>query len=168
MALIERRERVLARMNSWLCVAGPCCGREQSHVQISAVRKALGVSAIATVAGRGYRFALPVEEIGLASRAAPAPHNLPAERSSFIGREPQITTLRRLLAEHRLVMLTGIGGAGKTRLALRVAALELPRFRNGVFFIDLAPVSDRALSCRRRRRPAAWPQATRRRARRYR
>ena len=143
LALIERRERVVGK-DELRAVVWPGLAVEENNltVQISAVRKALGMSAIATVAGRGYRFVLPLEEIGLANRAAPAPHNLPAERSSFIGRESQIAALRRLLSEHRLVMLTGIGGAGKTRLALRVAALELPRFRNGVFFIDLAPVSD--------------------------
>jgi predicted ATPase len=71
-----------------------------------------------------------------------APHNLPAERSSFIGREEEIATIQKLLAEHRLVTLTGIGGSGKTRLALRVGAQELADFPDGVFFIDLAPLGD--------------------------
>ena len=57
------------------------------------------------------------------ARSAPLPdhHNLPAQLSSFIGREQELTELGELLREHRLVTLTGVGGAGKTRLALEVA-----------------------------------------------
>jgi predicted ATPase/class 3 adenylate cyclase len=75
-------------------------------------------------------------------RSLDAPHNLPAERSPFIGREEQIGAIRKLLAGHRLVTLTGIGGSGKTRLALQVAARELDAFPDGAFFVDLAPLSD--------------------------
>src|SRR5581483_12213657 len=49
-------------------------------------------------------------------------HNLPAQRSSFIGRESELAEVRRLLDEHRLVTVTGVGGCGKTRLALQVGA----------------------------------------------
>ena len=75
-------------------------------------------------------------------RSLDAPHNLPAERSSFIGRENEIARVRGLIARHRLVTLTGIGGSGKTRLALRVGAQELGNFPDGVFFVDLAPIGD--------------------------
>jgi class 3 adenylate cyclase len=75
-------------------------------------------------------------------RSLDAPHNLPAERSSFVGREQEIATVRKLLDEHSLVTLTGIGGSGKTRLALRVGAQELPSYPDGVFFVDLASVRD--------------------------
>jgi hypothetical protein len=78
-------------------------------------------------------------------RTLDAPNNLPAERSSFIGREKETKTIQRLLAEHRLVTLTGIGGSGKTRLALRVGANNLIAFPDGVFFIDLAPITDDGL-----------------------
>jgi len=78
-------------------------------------------------------------------RSLDIPTNLPTERSSFIGRDADISALRERLAEHRLVTLTGIGGSGKTRLALQVGALELGRFADGVFFVDLAPVSDAEL-----------------------
>ena len=143
MALIERRERVVGK-DELMTAVWPGLAVEENNltVQISVVRKALGADAIATVAGRGYRFAREIDESGFAGRIASARHNLPAERSSFVGREPQIAALQQLLAGRRLVTLTGIGGAGKTRLALKVAALELPRFRDGVFFVDLAPVSD--------------------------
>jgi predicted ATPase/class 3 adenylate cyclase len=69
-------------------------------------------------------------------------HNLPLQRTTFIGREREIAKIREQLAAHRLVTLTGIGGAGKTRLALQVGAELLDDFADGVFFVDLGPVSD--------------------------
>ena len=77
-----------------------------------------------------------------ALRSLDIPTNLPTERSSFIGREADISAIRERLAEHRLVTLTGVGGSGKTRLALQVGALELGNYADGVFFVDLAPISD--------------------------
>jgi non-specific serine/threonine protein kinase len=73
------------------------------------------------------------------------PNNLPAEVSSFVGREHQLAELRRLLHRSRLVTLTGPGGAGKTRLALRLAGDLVERHRDGVFLIELAPVTDARL-----------------------
>jgi predicted ATPase/class 3 adenylate cyclase len=69
-------------------------------------------------------------------------NNLPAQRSVLIGRDAEIATISKLLDEHRLVTLTGIGGCGKTRLALQVAAELIDRSPDGTFFIDLAPLSD--------------------------
>ena len=80
-----------------------------------------------------------------ALRSLDIPTNLPTERSSFIGREADISAIRERLAEHRLVTLTGVGGSGKTRLALQVGTLELGNFTDGVFFVDLAPISDAEL-----------------------
>jgi predicted ATPase/class 3 adenylate cyclase len=80
-----------------------------------------------------------------ALRSLDIPTNLPTERSSFIGREADISAIRAHLADQRLITLTGVGGSGKTRLALQVGALELGNFADGVFFVDLAPVSDAAL-----------------------
>ncbi len=72
-------------------------------------------------------------------------HNLPTQLTSFIGREKEIDELKKLIAEHRLVTLTGSGGAGKTRLALQVAADLLRQFSGGVWFVELAPLVDPAL-----------------------
>jgi non-specific serine/threonine protein kinase len=69
-------------------------------------------------------------------------HNLPAQVTSFIGREREIGEVKRLLAATRLLTLTGPPGTGKTRLGLQVAAQALDRFTDGVFFVDLAPISD--------------------------
>lgn len=65
--------------------------------------------------------------------------NLPAETTSFVGREAQPTEVRRALEGSRLVTLTGAGGVGKTRLALRVAADVAPGLPDGAWLADLAP-----------------------------
>lgn len=74
--------------------------------------------------------------------ATPA-HNLPVELSTFIGRDQERSTVAELAAQHRLVTLTGVGGAGKTRLALRVAHDLLGALPDGAWFVELAPLRDR-------------------------
>lgn len=89
-------------------------------------------------------------EIGLLERETvltaewETPHNLPVEITSFIGRERELAHLRALLADVRLITLTGPGGTGKTRLAVRMGWQVLNDFRDGVFFVDLVPLSDPA------------------------
>jgi predicted ATPase/DNA-binding CsgD family transcriptional regulator len=73
------------------------------------------------------------------------PNNLPAELSSFVGRDSQLADLRRLLRKSRLITLTGPGGAGKTRLALRLAADVLSHNPDGVWLVELARISDARL-----------------------
>jgi predicted ATPase/DNA-binding CsgD family transcriptional regulator len=68
--------------------------------------------------------------------------NLPAQVSSFIGREGELAAVRGLMSGSRLVTLTGAGGAGKTRLALQVVAGLLDGTGDGAWFVDLAPVGD--------------------------
>ena len=70
-------------------------------------------------------------------------HNLPTQRSSLIGRDDDVREVRKLLESTPLVTLTGVGGVGKTRLALEVAARELDQ-RAGAVFVDLASVADAA------------------------
>jgi predicted ATPase/DNA-binding SARP family transcriptional activator len=72
-------------------------------------------------------------------------HNLPAPLTSFVGRECELAEIERLLREHRLLTLTGIGGCGKTRLALEVAARQVGVWQRGVWLIDLTTLSDPAL-----------------------
>ncbi len=69
-------------------------------------------------------------------------HNLPAQLTSFVGRAADLATVTDLIGEHRLVTLTGSGGAGKTRLALQAGADLLEAFVGGVWFVDLAPLTD--------------------------
>jgi predicted ATPase/DNA-binding SARP family transcriptional activator len=79
-------------------------------------------------------------------KAAAAPqHNLPEPLTSFVGREQEIEEIKALLSRSRLLTLTGPGGCGKTRLALRVASELLPHFPDGVFLVSLSSLRDTAL-----------------------
>ncbi len=79
----------------------------------------------------------------LAEGAAKArPGNLPADLTSFIGRRRELAEIKRLLTTTRLLTLTGTGGAGKTRLALRAAAEMARNFSDGVWVVGLAPIDD--------------------------
>ena len=78
-----------------------------------------------------------------------SPGNLRAATTSFIGRESEVAELQAAVKAHRLVTLTGVGGVGKTRLALEVAARRADEFPDGVWFFELAAVTD----------PAAVPDA---------
>jgi predicted ATPase/class 3 adenylate cyclase len=73
------------------------------------------------------------------------PNNLPVELTSFVGRDEELARVTELLSRGRLLTLTGAGGTGKTRLALRLASELLSAFRDGVFFVDLSAVRDPAL-----------------------
>src|SRR5271155_485295 len=78
-----------------------------------------------------------------------SPGNLRAATTSLIGRESEVAELQAAVKAHRLVTLTGVGGVGKTRLALEVAGRLVDEFPDGVWFFELAAVSD----------PAAVPDA---------
>ena len=84
---------------------------------------------------------LPQSFPPLRTRSA-RPNNLPALASRIIGREAEEAHLQELLANHRLVTITGPGGIGKTRLALEVAKDVLTQFELGAFLVDLAPIFD--------------------------
>ena len=79
----------------------------------------------------------------------PTPGNLRPPTTSFIGRESELAELESVLNAHRLVTLTGVGGVGKTRLAMELAVRLADTFPDGVFVIELAAVGD----------PAAVPEA---------
>ena len=70
---------------------------------------------------------------------------LPAQMTTFIGREKEIKEIREALSKNRLVTLTGSGGAGKTRLSLETAHACLFDFPDGIFFVALAPLDDPSL-----------------------
>lgn len=76
------------------------------------------------------------------------PNNLPLRATTFVGRALELAEVKRLLAETRLLTLTGVAGVGKTRLALQAATTELERFPDGAWFADLSPIEDPALVSR--------------------
>jgi predicted ATPase/DNA-binding CsgD family transcriptional regulator len=73
------------------------------------------------------------------------PHNLPSELSSFVGREEELTEVKRLLENNRLLTLTGSGGCGKTRLASAAASEVVERFEDGVWMVELASLAESSL-----------------------
>lgn len=77
------------------------------------------------------------------------PTNLPAELTSFVGREQEVSEIRDLLNRHRLVTLVGEGGAGKTRLAIEVASAMRDRFADGVWLVELDSLRDPGLVAER-------------------
>jgi predicted ATPase/class 3 adenylate cyclase len=75
-------------------------------------------------------------------RSLETPTNLPVQRTSFVGREREVARVRDLLKGPGLLTLTGPGGGGKTRLALEAARGLLDAYPDGVFFVELGPVTD--------------------------
>jgi predicted ATPase len=147
LALAQRHERLVTKQEL-LDLVWPGLVVEEHNVatQISTLRKLLGAGAITTLPGYGYRLtalrdpapaAMPQEVAPMAAR-----HNLPSARTRFIGREAALADLARLLPAARLLTLTGIGGCGKTRLALQLAQQQRAAFAGGVWFVDLAPLTD--------------------------
>lgn len=146
LALVERRGRVVSK-NELLDAAWPGLVVEENNVsvQISALRKLLGPSVIATVASRGYRLAVvPLDGAAPAPApvrtAAPAPEPRAADEA-LVGRAADLAAVRERLAAHGLVTLTGTGGIGKTSLARAVVAGAAPGHCR---WVDLAPLSDPA------------------------
>lgn len=72
-------------------------------------------------------------------------HNLPSCLTSFIGREDELSEVPKLLGDHRLVTLTGVGGSGKSRLAFEVVAGVVKDFPDGCWVAELAEISDPSL-----------------------
>src|SRR5262249_43135933 len=75
-------------------------------------------------------------------RGAPPRHNMPAVLTSLVGRNDDLRATRKLLQSSRLVTLTGVGGVGKTRMAVQAAADLVGRFADGASLVELAPIGD--------------------------
>ena len=95
----------------------------------------------------GLRVPTGAASAGLAGArlvASRLPGSLPSSRTSFVGRVEELLRFEHELEAAGMVTLTGVGGSGKTRLALRMAEQARPRFPGGVWWVDLAPLSDGA------------------------
>lgn len=126
--------------------------------QIKSLRRSVGDDGrsqrvIRTIHGRGYRFVAEIVADGVSSTATgleqtPTPsadgplHNLPRERTPLFGRSEDLAACREVLAKHRLVSILGIGGTGKTRLSVALGRELLDEFSDGVWFVDLIPISN--------------------------
>jgi DNA-binding winged helix-turn-helix (wHTH) protein len=147
--LLERRPELVSREDVAQRLWAPGVFTDLdagTRTAILRIRQALGDSResriVETVPGKGYRFVAPVEVV---TGPEPPPdtrrHNLPIELTSFVGRRTDLLELPGILASSRLLSLTGAGGVGKTRLALRLAAAVVHAYRDGVWLVDLAPLS---------------------------
>jgi predicted ATPase/DNA-binding winged helix-turn-helix (wHTH) protein len=159
MALIDSQGSVVSK-NALMERVWPDRIVEENNlqIQISALRAAFGADRdlIRTVAGRGYQFtgeirvasAGPERRSGSAAverEAALSPGKVPEPASELIGRDDELRAILSYIQRHRLVTLTGAGGIGKTRLALEAARRLLPEFADGVWFAELASLSESAL-----------------------
>jgi predicted ATPase/DNA-binding winged helix-turn-helix (wHTH) protein len=158
MALIEEQGAVVGK-DALIGRVWPNRIVEESslHVQISALRNAFGAdrNLIRTISGRGYQFTGEIRTVAasphtqaVARTAVQVPAaarpltNLTEPVSELIGRDAEFDEVLGLTAAHRLVTLTGAGGIGKTRLGLEVGRRLLPKFADGVWVVELAPLSD--------------------------
>ena len=108
----------------------------------------LGEHRLRDLAGRMHIFQLVHPDLPGAFPALRTldafPGNLPLQVSSFIGRARELEQTAATLGQARMVTLTGVGGVGKTRLALQVAEQALPHFGDGAWLCELAPIRDAA------------------------
>ena len=139
LALIDRRGEVLSK-DELMRQIWPGLVVEENNltVHMSALRKAIGPTAISTVPGRGYQFT--VEVAALADPHTAPTGNLPAQATRFLGRDADLAAVAALLGTARMVTLTGVGGIGKTRLSLQVASALAPAFADGAWLVELASV----------------------------
>jgi predicted ATPase/DNA-binding winged helix-turn-helix (wHTH) protein len=157
MALIDAQGSVVSK-NALMERVWPDRIVEENNlqIQISALRAAFGADRdlIRTVAGRGYQFTgeIRIASAGTGRRSAEAdreaavsPGNVPEPVSELIGRDDELRETLSFIQGHRLVTLTGPGGIGKTRLALAAARRLPPQFADGVWFAELAPLSEPTL-----------------------
>jgi predicted ATPase/DNA-binding SARP family transcriptional activator len=115
------------------------------QLEQSILRQEASLDLPATVGARAPSVAAASESANVLPEDRSAPDNLPAQVSSFVGREHELRELRRLSSRARVITLTGAGGVGKTRLALQLAASVPNGSGDGAWFVDLAPLTDATL-----------------------
>jgi predicted ATPase/DNA-binding winged helix-turn-helix (wHTH) protein len=153
LALVERAGETLSR-DQLIARTWPDTVVEEGalRVHVAALRRALGGGAgiryIANVPGRGYGFVAPVTRKYARAEDAPTEkagaddYNLPAPLTRIIGREDTIAGLATQLARRRFLTIVGPGGIGKTTVAVAVADTARAAYKDGVWFVGLAALSD--------------------------
>jgi predicted ATPase/DNA-binding winged helix-turn-helix (wHTH) protein len=152
-ALVERSGELVSK-DELVARVWPNIFVEESNlkVQVAGLRRALGDRRgsnryLVTIPGRGYRFVAPVRVLegpgAAAPRNAAGPgHHLPARVTRMIDRRGTLKALAAQLPHHRLITIVGPGGIGKTTVALAVAEGLIEACRDGIRFVDLAPIVD--------------------------
>ncbi|APR77970.1 Signal transduction response regulator [Minicystis rosea] len=152
-ALVERPGELVTK-SELLALVWPDTNVDEANLKVNmaTLRRVLedgpATPYIATVVGRGYRFVAQVHlsgavELPPEASTPPTPtNNLPASTTRIFGREEPIASLRRDLDQSRLVSIVGSGGIGKTTVAIAVAERAGDAFADGVWFVDLAPLTD--------------------------
>jgi predicted ATPase/DNA-binding winged helix-turn-helix (wHTH) protein len=137
-ALVERREGIVSKQELLDAVwPGLVVEENNLQVQVMTLRKLLGADAIVTVSGRGYRWTLRPDDSAAAAPALPAP----GADDGLLGQDGIVAEVLALFdAGTPLVTLTGPGGAGKTRIAQRIAAVRGREL--ACWFVMLAPARD--------------------------
>jgi predicted ATPase/DNA-binding winged helix-turn-helix (wHTH) protein len=148
MVLVQQRHRVVTK-DELLDIVWPGLVVEENNlsVHVSALRKALGPQAIATIPGRGYRFTAAGAEAGdtgtsptAASPVAARPAQRVMPPEPLIGRDADLQALGALVDAHRLVTVCGAGGVGKTRVCGRLLHERREALAQGVAWVDLSGV----------------------------
>ena len=139
LALAERRGEVVSKADL-IDAAWPGLSVEENNlsVQVSALRKVIGPEWITNVASQGYQLALPLDS----SETSTAVPQYFVARPRLFGREAEYEALEAIVGVEPLVTVTGTGGVGKTSLARSILVEDSKRWRDGVFWIDLAPLRD--------------------------
>ncbi len=143
---VHRAARVASAAHGGQVLCSAATARLAADLPADAELVDLGLFQLRGFDGRERLFQLVAD--GLERRfprprtATAAAHNLPAPAASFVGREAEKAELSNLVGNRRLVNVVGPGGAGKTRLALEVAGEAVPAYADGVWFVDLAAVTD--------------------------
>ena len=132
-----------------ILISGVTAKLLQDEVPADSVLRDLGAHRLKDLARPEHVFALAAPD--LLDKFPPLrsldyfPNNLPQQLTSFVGRAGAVAEIEALLQDHRLVTIAGTGGAGKTRCAIQAGADLLERFADGVWMVELAPISDPAL-----------------------
>jgi predicted ATPase/class 3 adenylate cyclase len=147
---VHRAARVAAAGHGGqVLLSGPTRSLLEGNLPNGVELRDLGAHRLKDLANPEHLYQLAAPGLGRdfpAPRSLDArPNNLPVQLTSFVGRESEIAEINEFVDTARLVTLTGPGGTGKTRLAVQVAAERLGRHGDGVFFVELAPVTDPAL-----------------------
>jgi predicted ATPase/DNA-binding winged helix-turn-helix (wHTH) protein len=151
-ALVNRAGELVTK-EELIARAWPHTVVEESNLraQVAALRRVLGdermhTPYIVAVSGRGYRFVAPVlsgsHEPAVKSNFQDRGHNLPIRLTRLIGRDEDVWTVRGRFERFRLVTIVGPGGIGKTSVGLAVAGQLARDYADGLFLVDLAPLSD--------------------------